>query len=48
VRITFKNPADAKPATTRTATEADGMHYVYLTFPPGTASAAPSMADPEK
>jgi len=36
VRITFKNPKDAKEGATRTATEADGLSYVYLTFPEGT------------
>lgn len=34
-RITFKNPRDATQATVRTATEADGMFYAYLTFPEG-------------
>lgn len=38
VRIAFKNPADAREATVRAANEADGMSYVYLTFPPGTAA----------
>ncbi|MGE0545451.1 MAG: hypothetical protein AB7O24_09920 [Kofleriaceae bacterium] len=47
IRITFKNAADAKPATTRSAVEADGMNYVYLTFPPGTAAAEPTIANPE-
>jgi hypothetical protein len=43
-RIAFKNPKDAKEATVRTATEADGLYYAYLTFPEGTggAAAAPS------
>ncbi len=36
IRITFKNPADAREASVRTATEADGMYYVYLSFPAGT------------
>lgn len=36
VRITFKNPKDAKDGTLRTATEADGMYYAYLSFPEGT------------
>jgi len=40
-RITFKNPQEAREATVRTATEADGMYYVYLTFPTGGAPAAP-------
>ena len=39
VRITFKNPKDAKEGTVRTATEADGMSYVYLSFPEGTPDA---------
>jgi hypothetical protein len=34
VRIQFKNPKDAKEAAVRTATEADGLNYVYLSFPP--------------
>lgn len=33
VRIVFKNPKAAKPATLRTATEADGLYYAYLSFP---------------
>jgi hypothetical protein len=36
VHITFKNPKDAREASFRTATEADGMFYAYLTFPEGT------------
>lgn len=44
VRITFKNPKDAKEGAVRTATEADGMTYVYLTFPEGTETAAPVKA----
>jgi hypothetical protein len=35
VRITFKNPKDARAAALRTATEADGFFYAYLTFPEG-------------
>jgi hypothetical protein len=35
VRIAFKNPKDAREGTLRTATEADGMFYAYLTFPAG-------------
>jgi hypothetical protein len=38
VRIKFKNPKDAKEGTVRTATEADGMSYVYLSFPEGADS----------
>jgi hypothetical protein len=41
VRIHFKNPKDAREGTLRSATEADGMYYVYLAFPPGT-DAGPS------
>ncbi len=36
VRIAFKNAKDAREGTVRTATEADGMYYAYLTFPEGT------------
>lgn len=36
VRITFKNAKDTKEGSTRTATEADGMYYAYLSFPEGT------------
>lgn len=32
VRITFKDPKDARQGTIRTATEADGMYYAYLDF----------------
>ncbi len=39
VRITFKNPKDAKEGSARTATEADGMYYAYLSFPEGTPDA---------
>ena len=35
-RIAFKSAKDAKEATVRTATEADGMYYAYLSFPEGT------------
>jgi hypothetical protein len=42
VRFSFKNAADAREATMRTATEADGQYYVYLAFPTGTASATPA------
>jgi hypothetical protein len=53
VHINFKNPKDAKEAATRTATEADGMFYTYLTFPEGTPvpstekSTPATKADPE-
>ncbi|MBP6634191.1 MAG: hypothetical protein KBG28_29490 [Kofleriaceae bacterium] len=36
VRIQFKNGKDTREGTVRTATEADGLFYVYLSFPPGT------------
>ena len=39
-RITFKNARDAREATVRTATEADGMYYAFLKFPEGTDTAA--------
>jgi hypothetical protein len=46
VRITFKNAKDAKVGTMRTATEADGFFYVYLSFPEGAEqSAAPGPAN---
>ena len=49
VRITFKNPKDAREGTVRTATEADGMSYVYLSFPEGAdAKGAPTISEPEK
>ncbi|MGN6105888.1 MAG: hypothetical protein ACTHU0_12350 [Kofleriaceae bacterium] len=42
VRFTFKNPKDAREAAVRTATEADGMYYAYLSFPEGTGAPAPA------
>ena len=51
VKVAFKNPKDAKEAATRTATEPDGLYYVYLAFPEGTGEAKavqPTMKDPEK
>jgi len=39
-RIAFKNAKDAKEATVRSATEADGLYYAYLSFPEGTAGPA--------
>jgi len=35
VKIKFKNPKDARQGTMRSGNEADGMYYVYLTFPEG-------------
>jgi hypothetical protein len=47
-RVAFKSAKDAREAGVRVATEADGMYYVYLTFPEGTgpkpAVAAPGRA----
>ena len=49
VRFAFKTAADAKEAAMRTATEADGQYYVYLTFPPGSGSAMmPATTTPTK
>jgi hypothetical protein len=49
-RIAFKNAKDAREATVRTTTEADGMYYAYLTFPEGTGgptTAAPTIGEPD-
>jgi len=46
VKIAFKNATDAKEGATRTATEADGYYYAYLSF--GGAAAQPTVQDPEK
>jgi len=50
VRINFKNPKDAREGTLRTATEADGMHYAYLSFPEGTPTSGTTGTkdEPEK
>jgi hypothetical protein len=40
VRISFKNAKDAREGSLRTATEADGMYYAYLSFPEGTPTAS--------
>lgn len=53
VRITFKNPKDAREGTLRAATaDADGMYYAYLGFPEGTDSGTTgtgdSVQDPER
>ena len=42
VRVTFKNPKDAKEAAMRNTTEGDGFSYVYLTFAGGGAAPAPT------
>lgn len=50
VRITFKNPKDAREGTVRAAAaDADGMFYAYLAFPEGTDSGSkPTVSDPER
>ena len=48
VRITFKNAADAKEATVRSASGTDGMYYVYLTFPEGSERMQSTVTEPEK
>ena len=40
VRVAFKNAKDTREATVRTATEADGLYYAYLSF--GSSVVAPS------
>ncbi len=40
VKIRFKNAKDARDGAMRTQAEADGMHYVYLSFPQGTGQPA--------
>ncbi|MDB4957726.1 MAG: hypothetical protein JWO36_5295 [Myxococcales bacterium] len=47
LRITFKNPKDAKEGALRSATEADGMYYQYLSFA-GTPSSDATLQEPEK
>ena len=49
-RIAFKNAKDVREAAVRTATEADGMYYAYLSFPEATgapAAVAPTALEPE-
>jgi len=49
VRIAFKQASDAQEGQVRSETGPDGMHYVYLTFPPGTAPAEePTLDEPER
>ena len=48
VKIKFKNPKDAHEGTVRSATEADGLHYVYLTFPEGADGGKPPVEEPAK
>ena len=45
VRITFKDAKDAAQGTVRTATEADGMFYAYLTFAGGSDAASDGTSD---
>jgi hypothetical protein len=46
-RIAFKSAKDAREATVRTTTEADGMFYAYLTFPEGAEGGAARLKEPE-
>jgi len=52
VRVTFKNPKDAREGTLRAAAaDADGMYYAYLSFPEGTDTGGPkdtSVNEPER
>jgi len=48
VRIHFKNSKDVREGSVRTATEADGMYYAYLTFPEGTPTANDPKTEPTK
>ena len=46
VRVSFKNAKDAHEAAVRSATEADGMYYAYLSF--SGSAAQPTINTPEK
>ncbi len=46
VRITFKNPKDVNVGAVRTATEADGLFYVYVSFPEGAEQGAAAASAP--
>ncbi|HTR53877.1 MAG TPA: hypothetical protein VMJ10_24450 [Kofleriaceae bacterium] len=49
VRVTFKNAKDAKEGTYRSATEADGLYYAYLSFAGSApADAGGTMQQPEQ
>lgn len=48
VRISFKDPKTAHEAAVRTATEADGMYYVYLSFAGAGGGAGGTASEPEK
>jgi len=48
VRIAFKNASDAREGQLRAETGPDGLHYVFLAFPPGSAAAPqPTLGDPD-
>jgi len=47
VRISFKDAKDAGQGSVRTATEADGMYYAYLSFAGGGAAPAEPSAPAE-
>ncbi len=47
VKIKFKNPKDARQGTMRSGNEADGMYYVYLTFPEGADGSSKPATDAE-
>jgi hypothetical protein len=52
VRVAFKNAKDAGQGSVKTATEADGMFYTYLSFtgtgPVPTTATSPTTATPTK
>jgi hypothetical protein len=48
VRVTFKNPKDAREGTLSNKAEPDGMAYTYVTFPEGADKSAPTIKEPEK
>jgi hypothetical protein len=48
VRITFKNAKDAHEGSLRTATEADGMYYSYLSFAGTGGQGGGTIQEPEK
>jgi hypothetical protein len=49
VRIAFKNTSDVREGQVRSETGPDGMHYVYLAFPPSAGAATgPTLDEPER
>ena len=49
IAFAFKTAKDAREATVRSEAGPDGMHYVYLTFGPGSGSSpAPAADDVER